>query len=137
MKKNSVLLLVLGFMMIAGGLYLAISTITPPSYQKATGTIMGGQPSMTSGPNYKRTISFVAQDGNTYTADDRSYSNAPQVSTEVTVAYNPNDPAKTMRVVSDSGRSTVWGVIVVVLGGVFVYMGFRKETPDQQLPQKR
>lgn len=123
-------------MMIAGGLYLAISTITPPNYQKTTGTIMSS-PSNNSGPNYQRTISFTAQDGKTYTADDRSYSNAPQTSDQITVAYHPENPENTMRVVSDNGRSTPWGVIVVLMGGVFVYMGFRKETPEPHLPQKR
>ncbi len=124
MNKNQNLLWIFGGVLIAGGLYLLISTFTPSGYQKTTGSIAGSQEAEIS-TSHQRSITFTAQDGRTYTVNDRSYANKRRSSTSVTVAYNPADPGKTMRVVSDNGRSMIWGGVVLVAGVGFIYLGFR------------
>lgn len=135
-SKKPKMFWVMGLLMIAAGLYLVISTITPPGYQTARGYISDER-------GFDREITFTAEDGKNYTAKDRSYSHNTQTSTEVMVAYSPDNPSQTMRVTSDSSRSTVWGAVVLTLGIGFMYLGLNKrqirppqETPIDSTPQK-
>lgn len=130
MKKNPKLLWIIGFLMVGAGIYLLVSVITPSHYKRTSGVIM----SESTATGYKREISFTGEDGKLYMGVDRSYSSDRQGSGVITVAYDPNNPEKTMRVVSDDRGTVLWGSIIALLGAGLVYLGFYKPRPEQYAP---
>jgi hypothetical protein len=119
-KKNPKLLWIMGLLMVAAGVYLLFSVITPSSYKRAPGTVV----SQSTDAGYQRQISFTAEDGVSYTGTDRSFTSDRRTAIPVTVAYDPDNPERTMRVVSDDSRTLLWGGLITLLGGVLVYLGF-------------
>jgi len=116
--------------MVAAGIYLLASVITPSHYKRTSGVIT----SESTATGYNREISFTGEDGKLYTGTDRSYSSDRQSSGVITIAYDPNNPEKTMRVVSDDRDTVLWGSIITLLGGGLVYLGFYKPRPLKYAP---